>query len=69
MIGKLYTVKEAAAFLHVNVHYVYELIRSGVLPALKLGSLKIREEAIAEFLEKYEEYDLTDLSNISKCHT
>lgn len=33
---------------------VYELINNGQLPALKLGGLKVRSEAIDEFLEKYE---------------
>lgn len=33
---------------------VYELINSGQLRALKLGGLKVRSEAIDEFLDKNE---------------
>jgi excisionase family DNA binding protein len=63
---KLYTVKEAAKILKVTPAYVYELIRKGLLPALKLGSLKIRSQTLCEFLVKNEGYDLSDLDNIKK---
>jgi excisionase family DNA binding protein len=63
---ELYTVKEVSQILKVNVHRVYDLIRSGVLPALKLGNLKVRKEALERFLADYEGYDLTDLQNINK---
>lgn len=60
----LYTVKETAATLGVNVHLVYNLIRKGLLPAMKLGSLKIRKETLEEFVSTYEGKDLSDLDNI-----
>ncbi len=56
----LYTVPEVAKLIKTNAAYVYSLIKAGLLPALKLGSYKIRREALLEFLEKYEGYDLTD---------
>ena len=62
----LYTVKEASATLGVNVHIVYDLIKKGLLPALKLGSLKIRRESLEEFIKKYEGMDLSDLNNIKE---
>ena len=63
-MDKLYTVKEVAKIMKVNVHRVYDLIRAGLLPALKLGSIKIRKESLEEFLRKYDGKDLTDLNNI-----
>lgn len=60
----LYTVKETSKILKTNSNYVYDLIRKGMLPALKLGNLKIRKSSILEFLEKNEGKDLTDLDNI-----
>lgn len=60
----IYTVKEVSVLLHSNIGYVYQLIETGILPALKLGSLKVRKEALDEFLRKYEGYDLSDLGNI-----
>ncbi|MDY6312183.1 MAG: helix-turn-helix domain-containing protein [Lachnospiraceae bacterium] len=60
----LYTVKETATTLGVNVHLVYNLIRKGLLPAMKLGSLKIRKETLEEFVSTYEGKDLSDLDNI-----
>lgn len=62
----LFTVAEVAKLLKTNTNYVYELIRKGFLPALKLGSFKIRKLTLLEFLEKYEGQDLTDLSNIKE---
>ena len=46
---KVYTVKETAELLKCNVNRVYELIEAGLLPAIKIGRLKIREETIEEF--------------------
>lgn len=65
----LFTVKETSNILKVNIHLVYDLIREGYLPALKLGSLKIRREALQKFLSDYEGMDLTDLKNIVKINT
>lgn len=62
----LYTVKEVSSALGVNVHVVYELIKKGLLHAMKLGSLKVRKQTLEYFLEKYEGMDLTDLDNISE---
>ena len=62
----LYTVKEASAALGINVHTVYDLIKKGILPALKLGSLKIRKVSLEEFIAKYEGMDLSDLDNIKE---
>ena len=62
----LYTVKEVTSTLGVNVHVVYDLIKKGLLPAMKLGSLKVRKQTLESFLEKYEGMDLTDLDNISE---
>ena len=57
----VFTVKEVSKIIHTNQTYVYSLIRAGLLPALKLGSYKIRRETLLNFLEKYEGDDLTDL--------
>ena len=60
----LYTVSEVSKLIKCNTNYVYDLIRKGLLPALKLGSYKVRKAALLEFLEKHEGKDLTDLNNI-----
>lgn len=65
----LYTVSEVAKLLHTNKSYVYELINANKLPALKLGSKKVRAEALDTFLRKYEGMDLTnpyDVKSISE---
>ena len=56
----LYTVKEVAELLKTNVDYVHKLRKSGILPFLKLGQYKVREEALQDFLKKYEGKDLTN---------
>ena len=57
----LYTV---AKLIKSNTSYVYNLIRAGLLPVLKLGSYKVRRVSLLEFLERYEGKDLTDINNI-----
>ena len=49
----LYTVKEAAKVLKINVSSVYDLINQNQLPGLKLGSMKIRGSDLERFIEKY----------------
>lgn len=62
----LYTVQDVSKLIHSNVNYVYALIKKGYLPALKLGSLKVRKVTLDKFLEEYEGKDLTNLENISE---
>ena len=60
----IYTVREVSQLLRTNAAFIYKLIDTGLLPALKLGSLRVRKEALDEFLQKYEGCDLSDLSHI-----
>ncbi len=62
----LYTVKEVSRILKCNVDYVHKLRKAGLLPFLKLGSYKVRKEALDEFLKKYEGKDLTDPNRIKE---
>ncbi len=62
----LYTVPETAKLIKTNPAYVYKLVKVGLLPALKIGHLKIRRAALLEFLEKYEGKDLTNPSKIAE---
>lgn len=62
----LYNVKEVSKCLGVNVHLVYALIKKGLLPALKLGSLKVRKASLESFISKYEGMNLSDLDNITE---
>lgn len=66
MSEMLYTVKETSKILKTNTDYVYSLIRKGYLRCLKLGSYKIRKSTLEEFLEKYEDFDLSDLDNVKE---
>ena len=59
----LYTVQEVSKLIKTNPAYVYELIKAGLLPVLKLGSYKIKKVALEEFLAKWEGWDLTDPFN------
>lgn len=58
--------KEVSEILKTNVTYVHKLRKAGLLPCLKLGTYKVREQALNEFLSKYENYDLTDPENIKE---
>ena len=62
----LFTVKQVSEILHCNPAYVYQLINHKLLPALKLGSYKVRKTALEEFLKNYEGYDLTKPNNVKK---
>lgn len=49
----LYTVRQAAKVLLVNAETVYNLINSGELPYLILGSRKIRGSDLEKFIENH----------------
>ena len=55
----LLTMKEVSEVLKTNVTYVHRLRKAGLLPCIKLGTYKVRKEALEKFLQKYEGYDLT----------
>lgn len=60
----LYTVSEVAKIIRTNKAYVYSLIKSKKLPAITLGSKKVRHEALYNFLAENEGNDLTDPFNV-----
>lgn len=60
----VYTVKEVSILLRTNPAFVYRLIDLGLLPALKLGSIRVRKDALDAFLRRYEGHDLSDPNNI-----
>ena len=62
----IYTVQEVATILHSSPNYIYELIKEGYLPAIKLGSLKVLKSTLERFLIQNEGNDLSDLKNIKK---
>ena len=61
VIFMLYTVKEVAARLKTNVNFVYTLINLGLLKSLKLGSRKVRDKSLEEFLDKYDGTDIDEI--------
>lgn len=48
----LYTVTEVAKLLKVNRNFVYNLIKNGELEAVKIGSIKVREEALNQYVNE-----------------
>ncbi len=49
----LYSVKEVAALMEVSINSVYALLRSGRLPYIQLGAMKIRGSDLEKFIESY----------------
>ena len=47
----LYTVTEVAKLLKVNRNFVYNLIKNGELEAVKIGSIKVKKEALNRYIE------------------
>lgn len=56
---ELFSVPEVARRLKTNRNFVYELIRTGILPSVKIGRFKrVRKFAFNEFLKSFEDKDL-----------
>ena len=47
----VYTISEVSKLLKVNRNFVYGLIKSGELKAIKIGSLKVRKNDLQEYLD------------------
>ena len=47
----LYTVTEVAKMLKVNRNFVYKIINDGELEAVKIGSIKVRKEALNQYIQ------------------
>ena len=47
----LYTVTEVAKLLKVNRNFVYDLIRKGELEAVRIGSIKVRKDAVERYID------------------
>ena len=48
----LYTVTEVAKELRVNRNFVYKIINNGELEAVKIGSIKVKKEALDRYIER-----------------
>jgi len=68
VLDLVYTVSETAEILKVNKNTIYDLIDSGVLKCIKLGNKKITTKSLTEFLDTYDGYDLSDLTDIKLLH-
>ena len=49
----LYTVTEVAKLLKVNKNFVYKIINNGELEAVRIGSIKVKQEALNRYVEKH----------------
>ena len=47
----LLTVAEVAKTLKVNRNFVYKIINNGELEAVKIGSIKVKKEALNRYIE------------------
>ena len=48
----LYTVTEVAKLLKVNRNFVYKIINNGELEAARIGSIKVKREALDRYIER-----------------
>ena len=48
----LLSVSEVAKMLKVNRNFVYKIINTGELEAVKIGSIKVRKEALNRYVSE-----------------
>lgn len=51
---KTYSVAEVAEIIGINTAKVYEYLRAGKLPHLKMGKARIRHQSLVKFLDEME---------------
>ena len=47
----LLSVSEVAKLLKVNKNFVYKIIKDGELEAVRVGSIKVKKEALNRYIE------------------
>lgn len=65
-MSKIYTIKEVSKILKCNVNRVHELRKSGLLKCLKIGSWKVTEASLDDFIRKYDGQDIDSLEGEQK---
>jgi len=65
-MDELLTTPEIAKLLKCNKNFVGNLLKSGLLPYLHLGSRKVRRSSFERFLKDYEGWDISDPFNPKK---
>lgn len=61
---ELLNVSEVSKILKVNKNKVYELVRTGHLKALKIGSLKVSSEEVERFIRENTGKDLSNVYEV-----
>lgn len=54
----IYSVKEVVKILHTSPNYVYSLVEKGYLSTIKLGSVKVLNSLLENFLKENEKTDI-----------
>lgn len=65
-MSKVYTIKEVSKILKCNINRVHELRKKGFLKCLKLGSWKVTEESLDNFLKNYDGKDIDNIKEVNK---
>lgn len=55
LMEKIYTVKEAAELLKTTRNFIYNEINEGKLKAIKIGTMKIRESDLEDYIKKLDD--------------
>lgn len=63
-MDRLIGVAEASKILSMSKARLYNIIKAGLIPAVKAGSYKIRESAIDEFIKGFDGMDISDPFNV-----
>lgn len=66
MIDMIYSVAEASKVLGVSKNRLYDLLKAGYIPYFKLGSMKIRESALNEFIKNTDYLDYTNAADVQR---
>ncbi len=54
----IYSAKEVVKILHTSPNYVYSLVEKGYLSTIKLGSVKVLNFLLENFLKENEKTDI-----------
>ena len=59
--NRVFTVAETAEILRCSEGFVRRILNCGLMRYMKIGDIKIRSEALDEFLEKFDGEDVTTI--------
>jgi hypothetical protein len=65
-MNELFSITEVSTKLKISRELAYKLVGSGLLRAIKIGTMKVSQKELDHFIDKYYGMDLSDFNDVKQ---